>query len=134
MKRVIFLCTGNTCRSQMAEGFLKQYPDFEVFSAGTNPGKIVQSFTVQVMKELGINISEQKPESVNKYLKDEFDYVITVCDGAKESCPVFTGKVTNRLHIGFEDPHGKPIKIFRQVRDEIRQRIKEFAESDKEKR
>ena len=132
MKKVLFLCTGNSCRSQMAEGFLKQFEDFEVFSASTIPSKIVQPLTVAVMKEIGIDISGQKPESVQQYLNKEFDYVITVCDDARESCPVFTGRVKHRLHIGFEDPHGKAIDIFRCVRDKIKNRIAEFAKKCQE--
>ena len=132
MKKVLFLCTGNSCRSQMAEGFLKQYSNFEVFSAGTDPGDFVQPFAIEVMKEVGIDISSHKPEAVQKYLNNEFDYVITVCDGAKESCPVFTGKVKNRLHIGFEDPYGKPIELFRKVRDEIKEKIDEFSQEFRE--
>ncbi len=132
MKKVLFLCTGNSCRSQMAEGFLKQYPEFEVFSAGTKPGEIVQPFAIEVMKEVGIDISSHKPEAVQKYLNNEFDYVITVCDGAKESCPVFTGKVAHRLHISFDDPHGKSMEIFRRVRDEIKAKIDEFSKNFRE--
>ena len=127
MKKVLFLCTGNSCRSQMAEGFLKQYSNFEVFSAGTDPGDFVQPFAIEVMREVGIDISSHKPEAVQKYLNNEFDYVITVCDGAKESCPVFTGKVAHRLHIGFDDPHGKSMDIFRRVRDKIKEKIDEFT-------
>ena len=134
MIKVLFLCTGNSCRSQMAEGFLKQYSGFEVFSAGTNPGESVASFTVKVMKEAGIDISKQKPESVRRYLNEEFDFVITVCDDAKESCPVFSGKVKKRLHFGFEDPHGKSIEIFRKVRDQIKATVKEFTENVREKK
>ena len=111
----------------MAEGFLKQYPNFEVFSAGTNPAGIVQPQTIEVMAEIGIDVSAQKPETVQKYVNEEFDYVITVCTGAKESCPVFTGKVAHRLHIGFDDPHGKSMKVFRRVRDEIKEKIAEFS-------
>ena len=124
----MFLCTENSCRSQMAEGFLKQHPEFEVFSAGTNPGKSIAPFAVKVMKESGIDISQQKPESAWKYLNEEFDFVITVCDNAKESCPVFSGKVKKRFHFGFEDPHGKPIEIFRKVRDQIKTMMSKFVE------
>ena len=129
MKKVLFLCTGNSCRSQMAEGFLKQYSNFEVFSAGTDPSDFVQPFAIEVMKELGIDISSHKPEAVQKYLNNEFNYVITVCDGAKESCPFFSGKVKNQLHIGFEDPDEKPIEIFRQVRDKIKENIDDFVKT-----
>jgi len=129
VKKVLFLCTGNSCRSQMAEGFLKQYSNFEVFSAGTDPSDFVQPFAIEVMKELGIDISSHKPEAVQKYLNNEFNYVITVCDGAKESCPFFSGKVKNQLHIGFEDPDGKAIEIFRQVRDKIKENIDDFVKT-----
>jgi arsenate reductase len=127
MIKVLFLCTGNSCRSQMAEGFLKQYEGFEVYSAGTNPAVTVDPLAVQVMQELGIDISDQKTESVEKYLGREFDFVITVCDGARENCPVFLGKVRNRLHIGFRDPAGREIGFFRIVRDEIKTAIAEFV-------
>lgn len=110
----------------MAEGFLKQYEDFEVYSAGTIPSKKVDPLAIEVMQELDIDISGQTPKSVEEFLQDEFDYVITVCDGAKENCPVFLGKVKHRLHIGFEDPAGKEIAVFRQIRDEIREKVDEF--------
>ncbi len=98
MQKVLFLCTGNSCRSQMAEGFLKKYRDFEVHSAGTQPSNQIDPLAIEMMRELGIDISDQTPKSVDNFLRDEFDYVITVCDGAKESCPVFLGKVKQRLH------------------------------------
>ena len=103
--KILVLCTGNSCRSQMAEGYLKSFnPDWEVVSAGTEPSGTVHPKAIQVMKEEGIDLSESRPKSVNEFLDDEFDYVITVCGGAKESCPTFTGKVKNRIHIGFDDP------------------------------
>ena len=103
--KILIICTGNTCRSQMAEGFLKSFDSkLEVYSAGTAAEGRVNPYAVKVMKEAGIDISSQKPESVDLYLADSFDYVITVCDGAKEVCPVFTGNVKHRIHIGFEDP------------------------------
>ncbi len=103
--KILILCTGNSCRSQMAEGFLRAFDgNLDVYSAGTNPSAKVHPMAIKVMEKAGIDISEQKPKSVNEFLNDEFDYVITVCDGAKETCPVFVGKVKNRLHIGFEDP------------------------------
>lgn len=124
--KILILCTGNTCRSQMAEGFLKSFDDFlEVYSAGTKPEPRVNPNAVKVMSEMGIDISQGKPESVDKYIKKEFDYVITVCDGAKEICPVFTGDVKNQLHIGFDDPADATgtkeqiLSIFRRVRNEI---------------
>ena len=132
-KKILILCTGNSCRSQMAEGFLKAFDDMlEVFSAGTKPSQEVHPKAIQVMQEVGIDLSKNRPESVNKYLNQEFDYVITVCGGAKESCPAFTGKVKNRLHIGFEDPadatgtEEEIIAEFRKIRNEIEQDFGNF--------
>ena len=125
--KILILCTGNTCRSQMTAGFLKQWaPEFEIFSAGTKPEGKVNPYAVQVMKEEDINISDGYPKSVNLFTDEKFDYVITVCDGAKEICPVFTGDVKHRLHIGFEDPadaKGTPeeiLPVYRKVRDQIK--------------
>ncbi len=125
--KILILCTGNSCRSQMAEGFLKSFDDkLEVFSAGTNPAYKVSSHAIRVMKEIGIDISANKPKDVSNFLGESFDYVITVCDNAKETCPVFSGKVTKRLHIGFEDPaeaegtEEEVLVVFRKVRDEIK--------------
>lgn len=103
--KILILCTGNSCRSQMAEGFLKSFDkDLEVYSAGTEPSGQVHPKAVQVMKEIGIDLSKNYPKSVDEFLNDMFDYVITVCGGANESCPTFIGKVKNKLHIGFDDP------------------------------
>jgi arsenate reductase (thioredoxin) len=131
--KILIICTGNTCRSQMAEGFLKSFDSkLEVYSAGTAAEGEVNPFAVQVMKEAGIDISQQKPESVDLFLADSFDYVITVCDGAKEVCPVFTGNVKQRLHIGFEDPASargtdeEIVPIYRKVRDQIKEAFYEF--------
>lgn len=125
--KVLVLCTGNSCRSQMAEGFLKHFDStLDVFSAGTNPASKINPYAVEVMNELGIDISSQYPKDVSLFLADEFDYVITVCDNAKETCPTFTGKVKNRLHIGFEDPaeakgtKEEVLPIYRKVRDQIK--------------
>jgi len=124
--KILILCTGNSCRSQMAEGFLKAFDsNLEVYSAGTNPSKKVHSKAVQVMAELGVDISKSKPENVDKYVAQAFDYVITVCDHAKETCPVFSGEVKHRIHIGFDDPaeaigtEEEITKEFRRVRNEI---------------
>lgn len=131
--RILILCTGNSCRSQMAEGFLKSFDaSLQVFSAGTNPASRVSSKAIQVMKEIGIDISQNKPKDVSLYLKEPFDYVITVCDNAKETCPVFTGKVKSRLHIGFEDPaeavgdEEEVLAVFGRVRDEIKEGFHKF--------
>jgi len=124
--KILILCTGNSCRSQMAEGFLKAFDShLEVYSAGTHPSKEVHPKAVEVMAELGVDISRGEPENVDKYIAKAFDYVITVCDNAKETCPVFAGEVKHRLHIGFDDPAeadgtDKEIKKeFRRIRDEI---------------
>lgn len=131
--KILIICTGNTCRSQMAEGFLKSFDKkLEVYSAGTVAEGRVNPYAVKVMKEAGIDISMQKPEPVDMYLSDSFDYVITVCDGAKEVCPVFTGKVKQRLHIGFEDPadakgNEEEVRaVYRKVRDQIKEAFYDF--------
>ncbi|MGA3286007.1 MAG: arsenate reductase ArsC [Bacteroidota bacterium] len=135
-QRILILCTGNSCRSQIAEGFLKSFnSNLEVYSAGTNPASHVSSRAIQVMKEVGIDISREDPKSVDQFLNDSFDYVITVCDHAKETCPIFTGKVLNRIHIGFDDPaeatgtEEEVITVFRRVRDEIKEQFYEFYQS-----
>jgi arsenate reductase len=132
-KSVLILCTGNSCRSQMAEGFLRSFDSsLEVFSAGTKPAEAVHPLAVKVMREEWIDISGHKPKSVDEYLQRPFDYVITVCDGAKESCPLFSGQVEHRLHIGFDDPaeakgtQQEVLGVFRRVRDEINMRFRQF--------
>lgn len=131
--KILILCTGNSCRSQMAEGFLRSFDSsLEVFSAGVKPANRVQPNTIQVMKEVGIDISTHYPKNVDIFLDDEFDYVITVCGSARETCPVFTGKVKNLLHIGFDDPYDavgteeEKLNEYRRVRDEIREKFKNF--------
>lgn len=133
-KRVLVLCTGNSARSQMAEGLLRHDAgdQFDVQSAGTSPSK-VRSEAIAVMKELGIDISGHRSKHVKEFEGQQFDYVITVCDNAKESCPLFTGAV-KRLHQGFEDPpvaswgsDEERIAVFRRVRDELRAYLREFA-------
>ncbi len=111
----------------MAEGFLKSFgPEPEVYSAGTNPALEVNPNSIKVMNEVGIDISSQYPKNVYDFVNESFDYVITVCDNAKTSCPAFTGKVKHRLHLGFVDPaeaKGSKAKIlneYREVRDEIK--------------
>ena len=106
--------------------------NLEVYSAGTQPTSQVHPKAIHVMKEVNIDISKRNPENVQKYLDEPFDYVITVCGSAKESCPVFTGKVKQRLHIGFDDPadatgsENEILSIFRKVRDEIRRDFNSF--------
>jgi len=123
---ILILCTGNSCRSQMAEGFLKAFDNnLKVYSAGTKPSKQVHPNAVKVMTELGVDISNNKPKLVDQFTSKEIGYVITVCGDAKENCPVFTGKVTHRLHIGFEDPDKVKgdntfvLNEFRRIRNEI---------------
>lgn len=131
--RVLILCTGNSCRSQMAEGFLKSFDDsLEAFSAGTEPNKQVHPKAIQVMSELGIDLSRNTTKYVNKFINESFDYVITVCNSAKETCPVFTGKVKHRLHIDFDDPAEATgteefiLSEFIRIRDEIRRDFTKF--------
>lgn len=139
--KVLILCTGNSCRSQMAHGFLQSFdPNIEVFSAGTKPAEKVNPKAVEVMKESGIDISGHAPHNVNEYLKEPWDYVITVCGGANESCPTFIGNVKHRLHIGFDDPSEAVgsdeyiISEFRRVRDEIKNRFAKFYITEIQKR
>jgi arsenate reductase len=125
--KILILCTGNSCRSQMAQGFLTSFDDkIEVESAGTQPASNVNPNAVKVMDEAGIDISKKSPKSVDEFLNDEWDYVITVCDNAKETCPVFLGKVKQHMHFGFEDPSNATgseefiMSEFRRIRDEIK--------------
>lgn len=131
--KVLILCTGNSCRSQMAHGFLQSFDNkMEVYSAGTQASGKLNQKAVEVMKDAGIDISQYTSDNVSQYLNDEWDYVITVCGGANESCPAFNGKIKNRLHIGFDDPSdakGTEEYIhseFIRVRDEIRKAFFDF--------
>ena len=131
--KILILCTGNSCRSQMAEGFLKSFDPFlQVFSAGTRPEKQVNPKALAVMEEIGINISSHYPKLVDQFINEEFDYVITVCDKANENCPVFTGNVHHRLHRGFEDPASatgsteEVFQFYRKVRDQMKASFWEF--------
>lgn len=132
-KRVLFLCTGNSCRSQMAEGVLRNLAGdrFEAASAGTTPTGI-NPMAVRVMAEIGIDISEQRSKSVVEMMGERFDYVITVCDRARGACPVFPGKAT-KLHWSFDDPastdgsNEERLQVFRRIRDEIVSSIQEFV-------
>ncbi len=132
-KRVLILCTGNSCRSQMAEGILRYYggDQFEVFSAGTFPS-YVDPVAIQVMAEIGIDISAHRSKHVSEFAGQSFDYVITVCDNARESCPVFSG-AAKKIHWSFPDPpHDQPVSekvlgSFRKVRDQILEKFKEVA-------
>jgi arsenate reductase (thioredoxin) len=132
-KRILILCTGNSARSQMAEGILRSLDSgLEVFSAGTQPAARVNPYAIRVMQEIGLDISQGKPKSVSQFVSQSFDYVITVCDDADRNCPVFTGQVGKRVHIGFTDPARATgsdehvMSVFRQVRDQIRTKFGEF--------
>jgi arsenate reductase len=129
-KRILILCTGNSCRSQMAEGFLKSFDsELEVFSAGTIPADKVNPNSVTVMEKVDIGISSQIPQNVDEFVDQSFDYVITVCNNAKEVCPVFTGQVKHQLHIPFDDPadargtEQEVLAVYGRVRDEIKEKF-----------
>lgn len=132
-QRVLFLCTGNSCRSQMAEGFLRELGGdaFEVASAGVDPGRI-NPLAIRVMAEAAVDISAQYSKSVDEMTAGHFDYVITVCDRAREACPIFP-RAARSLHWSFEDPaeatgaEEDRLIVFRRVRDEISGRVREFV-------
>ena len=135
--KVLILCTGNSCRSQMAHGFLQSFDNrLEVSSGGTEASGKLSSRAVKVMGEIGIDISHHTSDSVDKYLSDEWDYVITVCGGANENCPAFFGKVKKCLHIGFDDPsHAVGTEEFiwsefYRVRDEIKDAFGKLYEEE----
>lgn len=135
--KVLILCTGNSCRSQMAHGFLQQFDkNITVCSAGTYPAQKINEKAVAVMKEVGIDISHNRPKSVELYLDEVWDYVITVCDDANETCPLFIGKVNHRLHIGFEDPSKVTgseefiMSEFRRVRNLIKNEFTKLYEDN----
>lgn len=132
-KQVLILCTGNSARSQMAEGLLRARGGgrFEVYSAGTRPTR-VRDEAVEVMREAGVDISAHRSKSVEEFEGQEFEYVITVCDNARESCPIFPGR-TERIHWSFDDPAAadgsreERLAVFRRVRDEIDARLREWS-------
>lgn len=131
--RILIICTANSCRSQMAETFLKELnPDMEVYSAGTKVAQQVHPKTIEVMMEAGYNITNNVPEDVSKHINQPWDYVVTVCDDAKESCPVFQAHIGKKIHYRFIDPatelciEEQRIMLFRQVRDELKSKMKEF--------
>jgi thioredoxin type arsenate reductase len=132
-KRVLFLCTGNSARSQMAEGLLRHLAGdrYEVFSAGTM-AKGLHPCTIATMKEIGIDVSHQRSKNVQEFQGQTFDYVITVCDRARQSCPIFPG--VPPIHWEFEDPAAADVavqeRVFRQIREEIRGRLERFIHKD----
>ena len=136
-KRVLFLCTGNSARSQMAEAWLRALGggEFAAFSAGTEP-KGLHPLTIAVMGEAGIDVSGQQSKGLEPFLEERWDFVITVCDRAKESCPIFPSDV-QRIHWSFDDPaepgisEADRLRTFRRVRDEIRQRVSLFVNAQR---
>jgi len=132
MKKILFLCTGNSCRSQMGEGFMRHMAGnkFDVFSAGVEPAQL-NPYAIKVMAEAGIDISSHKSKSVNEFLEQEFDYVITVCNHAKQVCPIFPGQY-ERIHWDIEDPaeisgtEKEKMVFFRKIRDEIKEKCQRF--------
>ncbi len=137
MKTVLFLCTGNSCRSQMAEGWLRHLGGgrYEALSAGTEPQGL-NPLAVRVMAEVGVDLSRHRSKPVVKFLGRDLDLVVTVCGGAKESCPVFLGKVADRRHWPIDDPAAargseeEVLSVFRRVRDEIRRRVEELLKEE----
>ena len=130
-KKILVICTGNSARSQMAEGFLKYYKKkWEIYSAGIKPTGL-NPLAVEVMLEKGIDISGYKSKSIDLFLNKKFDYVVTVCDNAKESCPVFPGNAKH-IHWSLKDPASiegtkeERLNVFRKTRDEIHNRVLEF--------
>lgn len=135
--RILVLCTGNSARSQIAEGLLKSFePALEVYSAGTEPAARVHPAAIRAMQEIGIDIGGARPKSVDRFLADAFDFVLTVCDHARETCPVFSGPVRRRVHMGFDDParaagpEDEVLREFRRVRDQIKTKLYEFYENE----
>ena len=135
--KILVLCTGNSCRSQMAEGLLKSFdPRIEAHSAGTKPADQVNPHATRAMKEIGLDISGSHPKTVDGFLNEEIDYVITVCGDADENCPVFQGSVGRRMHIGFPDPaeatgaEEEILGVFRQSRDDIKAKFHALYESE----
>ena len=132
-QRILFLCTGNSARSQMAEGLLRHIAGdrFDVFSAGTRPAGLNPN-SVRAMSELGIDISANRSKSVDEFIGQPFDYIVTVCDSARESCPFFPG-AGQRIHHSFEDPAAAPpdqqLEAFRKVRDQLSNWISNFADT-----
>ncbi len=137
-KRVLILCTGNSARSQMAEGLLRELggDEFTVESAGVAPSKVRRE-AVEAMSEIGIDISRHRSKSIEEFAGQNFDFIITVCDNAKETCPIFPGSAT-RIHQSFTDPPPETVgdeesrlKIFREVRDQLREWLNDFVRSGK---
>ncbi|MCU0227496.1 MAG: arsenate reductase ArsC [Bryobacterales bacterium] len=136
-KRLLILCTGNSARSQMTEGFFRHWDGtLEVYSAGTQPSPRVNPYAIRAMKELGIDIGGGTPKKVDQFVSQSFDFVFTVCDDADATCPRFSGKVGKRMHIGFPDPakatgtDDEIMAVFRRVRDDIQKRFRAVYEGE----
>jgi len=135
-KSVLFLCTGNSCRSQMAEGFLREIggDKYEAFSAGTQIAERVHPLAIKAMAEKGIDISGQQPKDLGVFDDREFDLLITVCDGARQACPIYLG-AAQRVHWSLEDPAAaegseeERMAVFRTIRDEIERRVRVLVET-----
>ena len=131
--KILFLCTGNSCRSQMAEGFAHQM-GWDAYSAGTKPETQVNPFAINVMAEIGVDISDHVTEPISKYLDENFDIVTTLCDNARETCPIFTGDSDRKIHNGFIDPadatgsDSEITEVYRRIRDEIRDWVTKLTE------
>ncbi len=121
-KTVLILCTGNSCRSQMAEALINHHlgPHIRAISAGTSPK--VADGAIAALQQLGVNTAELHPKTVDSVMGESVDLVVTVCDNAKETCPVFPKKIAT-IHIPFHDPHGEPLESFVRVRDQIRDQL-----------
>lgn len=125
--KIIVICTGNTCRSQIAEGLLKtKYPEAEIYSAGTHPEIQVNPYAVQAMAEVGYDISRQYPKLVTDFIHEEFDYVLTVCDSAQETCPVFPN-AKNRVHNSFVDPSRSSYESDEHALEVYKNTVKEIS-------
>ena len=125
--KIIVICTGNTCRSQIAEGLLKsKYPEAEIYSAGTQPEIQVNPYAVQAMAEVGYDISRQYPKLVTDFIHEEFDYVLTVCDSAQETCPVFPN-AKNRVHNSFVDPSRSSYESDEHALEVYKNTVKEIS-------
>ncbi len=124
MKSILFICTGNTCRSQMAEGLARRL-GWEAYSAGVEPSEEVNPYAVRVMAEIDIDISENQPKDLHQFLAKDLDVIVTLCDHANETCPVFTGRYQDKIHQGFTDPYGTKgtdeeiTDVYRQTRNDI---------------
>lgn len=134
--RILVLCTGNSCRSQIAEAVLRSLDsDLAVYSAGTEPERRVHPLAIQVLREAGLSVRDLKPKHVEPFLQTEFDFVITVCDRAREICPAFAGKTKHLLHLPFEDPAAaegsetEKLQVFRRIRDEILATFRRFYQT-----